>query len=105
MKAANDIMSSELIHPGEMIRDELEARGLTEKELADKMGVSCSAFSEMLDGKKPVTTEYALMLEALLGVKASIWLGLQADYDMQKAREDKKFMRRLDSLRRYAAVM
>ena len=102
-KYANDMMSSELIHPGEMIKDEIEARNLTQKELAQKMGVSYSVFNEILNGKRPVTTEYALMLEAVLGTKASIWLGLQADYNMQVAKMDRAFMKRLDTLRKSAS--
>lgn len=102
-KYANDMMSSELIHPGEMIKDEIETRNLTQKELAQKMGVSYSVFNEILNGKRPVTTEYALMLEAVLGTKASIWLGLQADYNMQVAKMDRAFMKRLDTLRKSAS--
>lgn len=83
-KTANEMMSSELIHPGEMINDEIMARGLTQKKLAQQMGVSYTVFNEILNGKRPVTTEYALMLEAALGTNANIWLGLQADYNMQK---------------------
>ena len=78
------MVSSELIHPGEMIKDEIMARGLTQKKLAQQMGVSYTVFNEILNGKRPVTTEYALMLEAALGTNANIWLGLQADYNMQK---------------------
>ena len=102
---ANDMMSSELIHPGEMIKDEIEARGVTQKELAQKMGVSYSVFNEILNGKRPVTTEYALMLEAVLGTNASIWIGLQADYNLQVAQMDKTFMERLEELRKYAAIL
>ena len=83
-KTANEMMSSELIHPGEMIKDEIMARGLTQKKLAQQMGVSYTVFNEILNGKRSVTTEYALMLEAALGTNANIWLGLQADYNMQK---------------------
>ena len=83
-KTANEMMSSEMIHPGEMIKDEIMARGLTQKKLAQQMGVSYTVFNEILNGKRPVTTEYALMLEAALGTNANIWLGLQADYNMQK---------------------
>ena len=36
----NDMMSSQLIHPGEMIKDEIAARGITQKDLAKKMNVS-----------------------------------------------------------------
>ena len=85
-RIANNMVSSELIHPGEMIKDEIIARGLTQKELAQQMGVSYTVFNEFLNGKRPVTIEYALLLEAALGTSANIWIGLQADYDMQKVR-------------------
>ena len=103
-KTANNMMSSELIHPGEMIKDELVARGMTQKELAKQMGVSYTVFNEILNGKRPVTTEYALLLEAALGTNANIWLGLQADYNMQKIKQDKSFMKRLEKIRKIAAV-
>ena len=103
-KTANEMMSSELIHPGEMIKDEIMARGLTQKELAQQMGVSYTVFNEILNGKRPLTTEYALMLEAALGTNANIWLGLQADYNMQKIKRDKSFMKKLEKIRKIAAL-
>ena len=103
-KTANKMMSSMLIHPGEMIKDEIIARGLTQKELAQKMGVSYTVFNEILNGKRPVTTEYALLLEAALGTDANIWIGLQADYNMQMIKQDKSFMKRLEKIRKIAAV-
>ena len=105
IKYANDMTSSLLIHPGEMIKEEIEARGITQKEVAEKMGVSYTVFNEILNGKRPVTTEYALLLEAVLGIDAGIWLRLQADYNMQEAKADKSFMSRLEHTRRCAAVL
>ena len=58
-KVANNMVSSMLIHPGEMIKDEIMARGITQKDLAQKMGVSYTVFNEILNGKRPVTTENA----------------------------------------------
>ena len=103
-KIANNMTSSMLIHPGEMIKDEIIARGITQKELAKQMGVSYTVFNEILNGKRPVTTEYALLMEAALGINASIWIGLQADYNMQKAKQDKSFMKRLEKIRKIAAI-
>lgn len=102
---ANQMMSSMLIHPGEMIKDEIMARGLTQKEVARQMGVSYMVFNEILNGKRPVTTEYALLLEAVLGTDAHIWIGLQQEYNMQKAKQDKSFMKRLEKIRQVAAVL
>ncbi len=103
-KTANNMTSSELIHPGEMIKDEIIARGITQKELAHQMGVSYTVFNEILNGKRPVTTEYALLLEAALGTDANIWIRLQADYNMQHIKQDRSFMKRLESIRKVAAV-
>ena len=97
--------SSELIHPGEMIKDEIIARGMTQKELATQMGVSYTVFNEILNGKRPVTTEYALLLEAALGTDANIWIGLQSDYNMQRVKQDRTFMKRLEKIRKIAAVL
>lgn len=75
-------MSSGLILSGEMIKDEIMARGMTQKELAKQMG-AYTVFNEILNGKRPVTTEYVLLLEAAFGINANFWLGLQTDYNMQ----------------------
>lgn len=104
-RMANNMMSSMLIHPGEMIKDEIIARGITQKELASQMGVSYTVFNEILNGKRPITTEYALLLEAALGTDAKIWIGLQADYNMQKIKQDKSFMKRLENIRKIAAIL
>ncbi len=103
-RMANNMISSMLIHPGEMIKDEIMARGLTQKELAQQMGVSYTVFNEILNGKRPVTTEYALLLEAALGTDANIWIGMQAEYNMQKVKQDKSFMKRLEKIRKIAAI-
>ena len=102
---ANKMMSSMLIHPGEIIKDEIIARGITQRELAEQMGVSYTVFNEILNAKRPVTTEYALLLEAALGTDANIWLGLQADYNMQKMKGDNSFMKRLEKIRKVAAIL
>ncbi len=103
-KMANNMTSSELIHPGEMIKDEIAARGMTQKELARQMGVSYTVFNEILNGKRSINTEYALLLEAALGTSANIWLGLQADYNMQVVKQDKSFMKKLEKIRKIAAI-
>ena len=102
---ANKMMSSMLIHPGEIIKDEIIARGITQRELAEQMGVSYTVFNEILNAKRPVTTEYALLLEAALGTDANIWLGLQTDYNMQKMKGDNSFMKRLEKIRKVAAIL
>lgn len=93
-------MMSDMIHPGKMIKKEIMKRGLTQKELAHEMGVSYSVLNKILNGKRSVTAEYALMFEAVLGINANILLSLQTDYNMQKLKQDKAFMNMLEKIRK-----
>uniref|UniRef100_A0AB33JHK8 HTH cro/C1-type domain-containing protein n=4 Tax=unclassified Prevotella TaxID=2638335 RepID=A0AB33JHK8_9BACT len=102
---ANNLESSNLIHPGEMIKDEIRSRGITQKKLSEITGITTSVLNEVLNGKRSVTTEYALLIEAALGIDADIWIRLQADYDKQKAHQDKAFLQRLKHVRKYAALL
>lgn len=78
---ANNLAASNLIHPGELIKDEIEYRGISQKALAAEIGIPASVLNEVLNGKRAVTTEYALLLEAALGIEADLWLRLQSDYN------------------------
>lgn len=102
---ANNFNPSKPIHPGEMIKDEIEYRGITQKELAAEIGLPASVLNEVLNGKRAVTTEYALLLEAALGIEADLWLRLQSDYNKQIAKSDTSFMARLEKIRQVAAFL
>lgn len=102
---ANNLIPSELIHPGEMIKDEIEYRGLSQRKLAAQMGISPTLLNEILNGKRAVSTEYALLFEAALGIDAEIWIRLQADYDMQVAKSNKTFMEKLANIRKLVAAL
>ena len=64
-------------HPGEALKDELEYRGISQRGLAKEIGISYSAFNEMLNGKRPLSPELAMMMEAILGVDAAPLLAMQ----------------------------
>lgn len=102
---ANNMNPSNLIHPGEMIKDEIEFRGISQKALAAEIGLPASVLNEVLNGKRAVTTEYALLLEAALGIEADIWLKLQSDYNKQIAKSDTSFMARLEKIRKVASFL
>lgn len=72
-----------LIHPGEIISDVLEERKLTQKELAQRAGVSETFLNEVIHGKKDISKELAMGLECALEVPCSFWLNLQANYDAE----------------------
>lgn len=74
------------VHPGEILREELEARGLTQTAFAEQLGRSAQLVSEICTGKKSVTPETALGFERVLGVSADFWVRLQAAYALDVAR-------------------
>lgn len=102
---ANNLNPSNAIHPGEMIKDEIEFRGISQKALATEIGLPASVLNEVLNGKRAVTTEYALLLEAALGIEADLWLKLQSDYNKQIAKSDSSFVARLEKIRQVAAFL
>ncbi len=102
---ANNLTPSSPIHPGEMIKDEIEYRGISQKSLATEIGMSPSVLNEILNGKRAVTTEFALLLEAALGIEADLWLKLQADYNKQVAKSDPSFLAKLTRIRQVAAFI
>ena len=102
---ANNLTPYEPTHPGEMIKDEVEYRGISQKKLAVEMGISPSLLNEILNGRRRVSTEYALLFEAALGINAEVWIRLQNDYDLQVAKSNKSFMERLAKIKKVAAVL
>lgn len=102
---ANNLTPYEPTHPGEILKDEIEYRGLSQRKLAAQMGISPTLLNEILNGKRAVSTQYALLFEAALGIDAGPLLALQADYDMQTAKADKSFLERLANIRKMAAML
>ena len=103
--APHELMPSMPIHPGGMIKDELLARGISQKKFVEIIGVSHTVLNEVLNGKRPVTTEYALKIEAATGIPAYIWINMQSAYNMQAARKDKRLSAVLEQIRRTVAIL
>lgn len=72
-------------HPGELIKDELKERSLTQKELSEMTGIKPSVLSETINGKRSVSLNVAIALEKALGIPAEIWMNLQTQYDLDSA--------------------
>jgi len=92
-------------HPGELLKEELECRHISQKAFAKQIGVPYTAFNEVLNCKRPVSSELALLIEAALGVPAYILVGLQTDYNLQVAFQDKTFAKRLEKIRQMVAML
>ena len=68
------------IPPGMTIKEVLENRHMTQKELASRMDMSEKHISKLINGEVPLTQDVALRLERVFGVDASFWNGLEAGY-------------------------
>jgi len=72
-------------HPGELIKDELKERNLTQKELSEMTGIKPSVLSETINGKRSVSLNVAVALEKAFGIPAEVWMNLQTQYDLDSA--------------------
>jgi HTH-type transcriptional regulator/antitoxin HigA len=73
------------VHPGMMIKPELEERGISQKAFAQMLGTQPSHLSEVLNGKRALTTELAMKIESSIGLPAKILLSAQAHYELEAA--------------------
>lgn len=79
------------IPPGEFLQEEIEARGISQKELARRMDRPINAINEIINGKKAITAETALQLEEVMPeIPAKFWLNLETDFQLIKAIIKKK---------------
>lgn len=84
--AANRYEPDHAVPPGWVLKERLDAQGMSATELARRCGRSAKLISEILAGKAPVEPKTALQLEKVLGVDAAIWLGIETDYQLQRSR-------------------
>ena len=74
------------VHPGYTLRQEIEARGMSQRELAARMGRPEQIISDIVNGKKTITPATALELEPVLGIPAQYWVKLVTEYSGARAR-------------------
>jgi len=78
-------------HPGEILREEfLDPMGLTQRELADGIGVPYQRVNELVNGKRGVTPSTALRLSEFFGTSVGFWMNLQTRLDLYDAMQDEK---------------
>ena len=92
-------------HPGEVLKDEIEYRGITQGKIAAQMGLSYKMLNDILNRRRPLTATTAMLFEAALDVPADSLMNLQLKYNMQIARKDKKFAERLAQIRKTASML
>ena len=75
------------VHPGGTLRDEIEARGVTIKALAQALGVPTGRIADIVNERRAISADTALRLGRFFGNGPDFWIGLQAQYDVAKVRK------------------
>jgi len=82
-------MKIEITNPAiSLLVDELEARNITRAAASAAMLVPRSRLTDIINGRKRISIDTALRFERFFGVRANLWLGLQQDYELKRARKD-----------------
>ena len=93
------------VHPGEVIKEEMEARTISQREFARQVDMSYTVLNELLNGKRSLSPTNALMFEAALDIPADALMSIQTKYNMQTARQDRKLIAWLSKIPRVAAML
>lgn len=80
MKAEIELAKEFLCPPGVTIQETLDAIGMTQAELAERMGRPKEKINELIKGKAPLTSNTAIQLERVIGIPASFWLNMEREY-------------------------
>ncbi|MBR0037557.1 MAG: HigA family addiction module antidote protein [Bacteroidales bacterium] len=85
-----DLIPFVATHPGEMIKDELRARGMSQRQLSVITGIKPSVISETINGKRNVSLAMAQSLERAFEIPADVWMNLQVQYNLDSANIDSR---------------
>ena len=102
---ANNLEPAYPTHPGEVLKDEIEYRGISQRKLATEMDVPYTQLNEVLNGKRQLNTEFALLIEAVLDLPAEPLLNMQARYNLIMTKRNEKFVEKLNKVRRIASML
>ena len=82
-------MAREPVHPGETLREDLDALGMNAAGLARRIGVPADRIARILDGRSAITGDTARRLGHYFGTSGAFWLNLQKLYEVRMAEREK----------------
>ena len=83
MEKTNELSLDLIIHPGETIKELLEDNGMAQEELAIRTGYSAKHISEILSGKKNISSKFTNALEYVFEIPTEFWINLQGNYNKE----------------------
>ena len=76
------------IHPGEILKDELDELGLSANAMALALRIPANRLTEIINGKRGISADTAMRLARYFGTSAQIWMNLQSHYELEVAEDD-----------------
>ena len=73
------------VHPGEILREEMEELEMSARAMADALNVPANRVSAILNGTRGITADTALRLSRYLGTTPEVWMNLQKSYELRTA--------------------
>ena len=73
------------VHPGEILREELDTIGLSASTLASALGVPVNRITMILNGQRGVSADTALRLARYFGTTPQLWMNLQKTWELRRA--------------------
>jgi addiction module HigA family antidote len=89
-QSKNSYMPDMVSYPGETVLETIESYGMSQAELAERMGRPKKTVNEIIHGKAAITPETALQLERVLGVPARFWMNREQQYREALARSSER---------------
>jgi addiction module HigA family antidote len=93
--ATSDAYANLPTHPGEIIKKELQRRGISQRRVAIETTISPSQLNELINCKRPLTAEMAILLGRALDLDPEPLLTLQVKYDIEFAQRNRAFLIRM----------
>lgn len=91
-------------HPGMLLRDELIAKRIKQIDFAATIGMPGSVLNDILNGKRSITPDIAVLLETAIGIDAGTWLRLQSEKDIQDSRQKMPIIKKQKDIETWQAI-
>lgn len=91
-------------HPGTILKNELDSRGISQKEFAQSIDMQVTMLNEIIKGKRTLTADVAVVLEKALDIPADFWVNLQAQYDLDEARIKEKNIQKIATIEKWNVI-
>ncbi len=95
-------------HPWEYLKDELKFRKISQTNFANLIGKRVSELNELINGKRNITPNWALLLSVSLSTSLEVWLNLQKNYDvylLEQTLKDKRKNIKINSIIKKAKII